>query len=178
MSRVMPFALLKLYVDELNPELVALYKSHVDKHNESVKTDPFPNAGFDLFVPEETTFNTDNVYVSQFINMKVKAEMQFNNHPCAFTLHPRSSISKTPLMLANSTGIIDCGYRGFLMGAFRCFQSYYTVEKHTRLLQICHPSLFPIRVELVNSANELSDTTRGSGGFGSTGVTGISSNSK
>lgn len=169
MSRVMPFALLKLYVDETNQELVDLYTAHVAKHNESIKTDPYPNAGFDLFVPEDTTFQT--AFTTQFINMKVKAEMEFNHHPCAFTMHPRSSISKTPLMLANSTGIIDCGYRGDLMGAFRCFQPPYTVEKHTRLLQICHPWMYPIRVEMVHS---LSDTSRGEGGFGSTGIKGLS----
>lgn len=172
MSRVMPVAVLKLYVDESNRELVDLYKSHVEKHNESVKTDPYPNAGFDLFVPEETTFHT--AFATQFVNMKVKAEMQFNHHPCAFAMHPRSSISKTPLMLANSTGIIDCGYRGDLIGAFRSFQSPYTVEKHTRLLQICHPWMCPIHVELVKTADELTDTTRGAGGFGSTGIKGIS----
>ena len=33
-------------------------------------------------------------------------------------MYPRSSIYKTPLRLANNTGIIDSGYRGNLMGAF------------------------------------------------------------
>jgi dUTP pyrophosphatase len=72
-------------------------------------------------------------------------------------------------MLANHVGIIDSGYRGNLMGAFRLLgQSEYTVEKHNRLLQICHPSLCPVIVKMVDE-NELSCTTRGSGGFGSTG---------
>jgi dUTPase len=172
MSHAIPLAILKLYVDDSTPELVELYASHVEKHNESVKNDAFSNAGFDLFVPEETVFNTH--FTSQYINMKVKAEMTFHGCPSAFVLHPRSSISKTPLMLANLTGIIDCGYRGDLIGAFRCFQPPYVVEKHTRLLQICHPWMCPIHVELVCSANELTDTTRGSGGFGSTGIKGIS----
>ena len=35
-----------------------------------------------------------------------------------FYLHPRSSISKTKLRLANSTGIIDAGYRGHIMAMF------------------------------------------------------------
>ena len=93
---------------------------------------------------------------------------------------PRSSMSKTPLMLANHIGIIDAGYRGSLMGAFRCLKipeghtclHAYNVEKHTRLLQICHPSLCPVYVELMDESR-LSVTSRGSGGFGSTGSVGI-----
>ena len=172
MSRTFPIALLKLYVDSNKPELVELYKSHVEKHNDAVKNDSHPNAGFDLFVPENTTFETP--FSTQYINMHVKAEMMFNHQPSAFTMHPRSSISKTPLMLANSTGIIDCGYRGDLIGAFRSLQTPYLVEKHSRLLQICHPNLSPIHVEMVTSEGDLSSTTRGSGGFGSTGIVGIS----
>ena len=34
--------------------------------------------------------------------------------PCSFLLLPRSSISKTPLRLSNSVGLIDAGYRGEL----------------------------------------------------------------
>ena len=71
-------------------------------------------------------------------------------------------------MLANHVGIIDSGYRGDLIGAFRCLDNEYNVESNTRLLQICHPSLCPVYVVIVPE-NELSNTERGSGGFGSTG---------
>ena len=73
-------------------------------------------------------------------------------------------------MLANSVGIIDSGYRGQLIGAFRNIGSSepYTVEKYSRLLQICAPDLRPIYVELVTE-NFFDQTDRGSGGFGSTG---------
>ena len=104
------------------------------------------------------------------ISMDVKCEMvDKKGHSCGYYMYPRSSISKTPLMLANHVGIIDSGYRGNLIGAFRCLDSNpYTIEKHTRLLQVTHPSLCPIYVDMVNES-ELSNTTRGSGGFGSTG---------
>ena len=110
--------------------------------------------------------------------LKLKTELIYydfktdlvNNSP--FYIYPRSSISKTPLMLANHTGIIDSGYRGNLIGAFRCLflepNQPYHIEKYTRLLQICHPSLCPIYVIIV-SENELSNTERGTDGFGSTG---------
>jgi dUTP pyrophosphatase len=72
--------------------------------------------------------------------------------------------------LANSVGIIDSGYRGELIGAFRSLsKTDYTIDKYNRLLQITNAFLTPIIVRLVDES-ELSSTERGSGGFGSTGV--------
>ncbi len=148
----------------VKPELVELYQRHVQKHNIAILTDPFPNCGFDLFVPEDHDIGEEVA----FISMGVQCEMVDKDGPTGFYLYPRSSISKTPLMLANHVGIIDSGYRGFLIGAFRKLSSSpYVVEKETRLLQVCHPSLRPIHVVLVDES-ELSTTARGSGGFGST----------
>jgi dUTP pyrophosphatase len=71
-------------------------------------------------------------------------------------------------MLANHTGIIDSGYRGSLIAAIRSLQfNTYTVDPGTRLVQICHPTLCPIYVVVVNE-DELSTSERGDGGFGST----------
>jgi dUTP pyrophosphatase len=87
-----------------------------------------------------------------------------------YYMYARSSISKTPLMLANHVGIIDSGYRGVLMAAFRNLDLLqYNIQSNTRLVQITNPSLSPIFVELVDES-ELSTTARGSGGFGSTGI--------
>lgn len=160
-------AFLTLYVPSSEHELIEIYRYQIEKHNASIENDMYPNSGFDLFVPDKTVF--DEAFHTKFLNMRVKGEMSFHNAPCAYLLHPRSSISKTPLMLANCTGIIDSGYRGDLIGAFRSFQSSYTVDKHTRLLQICHPTLCPIHVNMIHDETLLSNTVRGSGGFGSTG---------
>lgn len=171
------FAVLKLAVKSENEELIELYKNVCKTHNNNMKNDMFPNSGFDLFVPKDVEF-TDNIQ-SIFIDHQIKAEMNIvtisNNdimiNETAFYMYPRSSLSKTPLMLANHTGIIDSGYRGPIIGAFRYFQKdeqSYTVEKNTRLLQICHPSLCRIFVCLVDE-DKLSNTSRGDGGFGSTG---------
>jgi dUTP pyrophosphatase len=174
------FAVLKLCVNPDNTELVKLYKNHVELHNTKIQNTPFPDSGFDIFVPNTEVFDT--FAKTRFIDMQVKAEMVFYQaasnriETCAFMTFPRSSISKTPLMLANHTGIIDSGYRGSLIGAFRCLAfgetNTYTVDKFTRLLQICHPSLCPIFVQLVPE-KELSTTARGAGGFGSTGLVGV-----
>jgi len=162
-------ARLLLYVPENETELVNLYKTHIETHNDNIKKTIYhANSGFDLFFPESMTF--DVLMKRQFANMKVKAEMHYACEPAAFYLYPRSSISKTPLLLANSVGVIDSGYRGDLIGAFLSTETPFTVQKHTRLLQICHPSLCPILVKMTHNENDLSNTERGSGGFGSTGL--------
>ena len=174
-----PFAILKLAVNTNNNELTSLYEQKVQSHNASILNNTFADSGFDLFVPDITTF--DKEIDSKFIDFQVKAEMMYCDvttnamKTCAYVIYPRSSISKTPLMLANHTGIIDAGYRGSLIGAFRWLRcgsaspEAYVVEKNTRLAQICHPTLCPIYVVIVYE-NELSSTERGAGGFGSTGV--------
>jgi hypothetical protein len=103
---------------------------------------------------------------------------RFIKHNTGYYMYPRSSLSKTNLRLANSTGIIDSGYRGNLIGMFDLVHVNnhdklydYLIEPYTRLLQICAPSLVPIYVELVDNEDDLgSRTSRGDGGFGSTGI--------
>jgi len=168
------FAVLKLSVED--DELRNSYSSRIRNHNVQFMENTLADSGFDVLVPKEIIF--DQLFITKFIDMNIKTEMFYCDvntdviSPCAFNVHPRSSISKTPLMLANHTGIIDSGYRGSLIGAFRQVpynipNNEYTVSKNSRLLQICHPSLCPIYIMLVNN-NDLSSSERGDGGFGST----------
>ena len=86
-----------------------------------------------------------------------------------YFLYPRSSTgTKTPLRLSNSIGIIDAGYRGNYIAAFDNIRTEsFKVERLQRLVQICPPNLtYPLRLELVE---DLEQTIRGTGGFGSTG---------
>jgi dUTP pyrophosphatase len=171
-------AKLYIFVDSSEQELLQMYKMKIQDHNSQIDTNEFPNSGFDIFVPSETIF--EPTYNSKFIDFGIKCEMIYHDVPnkksnnCGYYIFPRSSISKTPLLLSNHTGIIDAGYRGYLLGAFRNLDANnYVIEKHTRLLQICHPSLCPIYVKIVRE-DELSKTLRGDGGFGSTGIIGES----
>ena len=76
--------------------------------------------------------------------------------------------AKTPLRLSNSVGIIDSGYRGNIIGIVdNVSEEEYVIEPNSRIFQLCSPILSPISFEVVNS---LSETSRGSGGLGSTGV--------
>jgi dUTP pyrophosphatase len=78
---------------------------------------------------------------------------------------PRSSIRKTDLILSNSVGVIDSGYRGEIQATFKRSGVYaYAVgDRVAQIMIIPHPE-----VEF-EEADELSDTERGDGGFGSTG---------
>lgn len=81
----------------------------------------------------------------------------------------RSSVSKTGLSLCNGIGVIDSSYRGPIKARFYrevlpgvdSFE-YKVGDKVLQLLIV--PIELPVPVE----ASELSDTKRGSGGFGST----------
>jgi len=168
------FAILKVAFS--SDSIRMLYEESIKKHNESFIQNVYCDSGFDLFVPENVVFQ--NNIKPTFIDMKIKVEMvqcelsTDNLYPSAFYLYPRSSLSKTELIMANHLGVIDSGYRGSLIGAFRWINhnSYnYTIESKTRLVQICHPTLSPFYIVIVNE-NELTDTERGTGGFGSTGV--------
>ena len=79
---------------------------------------------------------------------------------------PRSSISKVNMALANAVGVIDSGYRGEIMCRFKpsnAGQGVYEVgDKVAQLMILPYPE-----IELIES-EELSDTVRGDGGFGST----------
>ena len=140
--------------------LLDVYTPIIEKHNKNVSSNSYPDSGFDLFIPQDIKVLPGEV---EFISHNIKCRM---NDGSGFYLYPRSSISKTPLMLANHVGIIDSGYRGNIITAVRNLSMYpYQIDKHQRLFQICHASLRPFYVELVN---ELDDTKRGEGGFGST----------
>lgn len=161
---------LYLYANTDNTELVNLYESSIKAHNTHVQNDPYPNSGFDLYIPETTNIDAREDMHGTLVDLQVKCEMSKNDKPLAYYLYPRSSLSKTPLMLSHSAGIIDSGYRGFIKASLRNLgKSAYTVEHGTRLVQIVHPKMKPFLVKLLRNENELSSTTRGTGGFGSTG---------
>jgi dUTP pyrophosphatase len=153
--------ILKLYIE--NEELKNKYLESVELHN---IVNDYPNAGFDLFCPEDIELEAPQLK----LDTKVKCCMiKSDNTPVSYYMYPRSSLSKTNLRLANSVGIIDSGYRGNLIGVFDVIDNIINIEKYSRYLQVCSPTLDPIKVVIVPSLVELGFTDRGSGGFGSTG---------
>jgi dUTP pyrophosphatase len=125
---------------------------------------------------------------TSLVGLGVKCRMVDTTKPSVtvgYYMYPRSSIYKTPLRLVNSVGIIDKDYRGelkaplqnnpnvstylvdFTAGVDVVKKYTYSIEIYSRLVQICAPDLSPLSVAFVD---ELDNTSRGSGGFGSTGI--------
>jgi len=180
--------ILKLFVDDTDTSITStLKRKYLDEsmtHNlKLLNYQDNIDSGFDLYVPPDNTnlnYNKNIVFNCEKVNkldLKVKCSAriytdknkEFNT---GYYIHPRSSISKTPLRLANSTGIIDSGYRGNLIAMFDIIYIIpeFICQPLDRYVQICAPSLIPIIVEVVDNYTDLGEETeRGSGGFGSTG---------
>ena len=120
------------------------------KLNEDVGLDiPMPVS---ITVPPKTKAFT--------VDLGFKAEQ---NH--GYMLVPRSSISKTPLRLANSVGIIDKSYRGKVMVKVdNVSSSSFVMNEGSCYFQIV---AFNGNLPNFTLVKEISDTLRGSGGFGS-----------
>ena len=86
-------------------------------------------------------------------------------------IYPRSSVSKTPHMLRNHVGIIDSGYRGEIMLKFGWYEQtpgeHKVYDAGDRIGQIM---IMPYPEVEFSEVEDLSNTDRGAGGFGSTGT--------
>lgn len=142
-----------LKIRPFNLETRNYYQDHSHFHD--------GDAGLDLFTIQEQTIQPGE---TAFVHLQIACE-NTGNKP--YLLMPRSSISKTPLRLCNSIGLIDGGYRGEIIAAVDNVKtSAYTISAGQRLFQLVAMDGSPIHFKLVE---ELSDTSRGPGAFGSTG---------
>jgi len=116
------------------------------------------DAGMDLVITDIKLENTYDITYGFGIAIEI---------PKGFVglVFPRSSIRKTDLTLSNSVGVIDSGYRGELQATFKKsgLNKYNIGERGAQLMIIPYPEIDFEEVE------ELSNTERGEGGFGSTG---------
>ena len=151
---------MKLLVKASNPEIRETYVNHTH-YNPG-------DSGIDLFFPEDVVIQPGTK--GKQVNLGIQCEARSNdNRSISYYLYPRSSISKTPIRMANSVGIIDAGYRGPIIVALDHIGSSgedFVIQRGTRLFQVCSPTLDPIHLEVVDV---LSETDRGNNGFGSTG---------
>lgn len=125
-------------------------------------------------------------------DLVIEPEMIDGNYDFFMLLYPRSSIIKTNLVLANSVGVIDSGYRGNVKVCFKYIAQpedmkivegksfrgkdakgivtsinpqrvYQKGDKIAQLIPCKHNQLN------IDYVNEISNSERGIGGFGSTG---------
>ena len=144
---------MKLKIKPLNNKAHKFYSDHGHFHD--------GDAGLDLYILKSQKFSPGE---TKLIKLGISCEPEGGK---AYYLFPRSSISKTPLRLSNSIGLIDGGYRGEIMAPCDNIKDFeYTINEGERLFQLVASDSSPIHYEIVDN---ISETSRGSKGFGSTG---------
>lgn len=131
-----------------------------------VKTPTYGTTGaacFDFYAPND-------VVVTQMLSNKIPLGLAFEIPPgYAMFIVPRSSTGlKTTLRQSNSIGVIDSDYRGEVLALFdRLGLKNEVINAGDRIAQ---GFILPVAQVDFIEVDELSDTERGAGGFGSTGV--------
>ena len=119
------------------------------------------DAGMDLTITEIK----ENNFRQISYGFGVAMEIPFGYVGLVF---PRSSVKNQDLLLSNCVGVIDSGYRGEIQSTFKKTdpsEKFYNVgERGAQIIILPYPQVFMVE------SDELSDTDRGTGGFGSTGL--------
>lgn len=166
-----PKYVLQIYIKDNDQGFKDFYMKHIEEHNKRALF-KYTDAGFDL--PSPKTYSITEPIENKIALGVVIAMFAESARPVSYYLCPRSSISKTFFRMSNSIGIIDSGYRGEIIAmvdniSCNYYREHTQIKKFDRYFQICHPSLKPFLVELVDDIKMLGETFRGEGGFGSTG---------
>ena len=129
------------------------------------------DAGYDLYAHSKSYDDGGNVAYGSGVAMEI---------PQGYVglVFPRSSNAKKDLILSNSVGVIDSGFRGEILFKFKpsnviekpdlayipeSISKYEIGERIGQIIIMPYPEIKFVEVE------ELSDSERGDGGFGSSG---------
>ena len=130
------------------------------------------DAGWDLYAHSVEYDDNGNVVYGTGIALEIP-----DGH--VGLIFPRSSNAKKSLILSNSVGVIDSGYRGEVLFKFKpssvmerpelayipeCISKYNIGERIGQIIIMPYPQIEFVQVE------ELTNTERGTGGYGSTGI--------
>lgn len=123
------------------------------------------SGAFDFYLPENAFIDTHKKSVKVPLGVAVEVP-----HGYGLFIIPRSSTGlKTTLRQSNSIGLIDSDYRGEIAVILDNLDEVeaYALNKGERIAQG-----YLVKLPHVNivEVNELSETERGTGGFGSTGT--------
>lgn len=123
------------------------------------------SAGMDLYacIAESVTLAPGQLTV---IPTGIAIELPGNT--CAAFLYARSGLGvKHGICLSNGVGVIDSDYRGEVcVGLCNVSDKPYVIEPFERVAQMV---IAPVLTPDITEVDELSDTARGEGGFGSSG---------
>jgi dUTP pyrophosphatase len=117
------------------------------------------DAGMDLTITDMEFI--DQYHIKYFFGIAIEIPIGFVG-----LIFPRSSIYKQGQLLTNSVGVVDSGYRGEISAVMMgndTKKAYSVGERAAQIIILPYPS-----IEFVES-NELSETERGSKGYGSSG---------
>ena len=123
------------------------------------------DAGWDLSVSLIKLDNQNENYITFGCGLA----FDFSNVGFAQAM-ARSSVWKHHMVLTNGAGIIDAGYRGEVMGVFYTLDDKAILYKpDERFMQLVFPQLRPDDVVEFIEVDKLEPSSRGDGGYGSTG---------
>lgn len=142
---------MKLKVKKLDEKAVLPIKAHAN------------DAGMDLTAIKITTELSEDNRLIIVYHTGLSIEIPTGHVGLLF---PRSSISRKSLILTNSVGVIDSGYRGEVMAKFKVNTDVVPAiyREGERFIQLV---IIPIPEVEVEEVEELTETERGDGGFGS-----------
>lgn len=139
---------------------VKLLKTHEDAKIPEFKH--MGDAGADVTTIESHTLKPFEVYK---FDTGLKMELP-RGYECQ--VRPRSGLSTKGITIPNSPGTIDSGYRGpVLIALLNASDKEFQINKGDRIAQFVIKETLNVKFTEVT---ELTDTERGEGGFGSTGL--------
>lgn len=142
---------MKLLVEKINKKAIIPFQSHEG------------DAGMDLFSVEEVILKPME---RKLIHTGIKIQLPKNTEA---QIRPRSGLAlKNGITVLNTPGTIDEGYRGEIgIILINLGTEEFKVEEGMKIAQMVIKPTLSLEVEEVI---ELTETSRGEGGFGSTGV--------
>lgn len=142
---------MKYYCSDPELKLKQMVKAHAD------------DAGFDICAAEDWELAT-----TEWVPIKTALHVAIPRGYCGI-LKPRSGLS----LRFNTdvhAGVIDSSFRGEIVVLISSNRPPFTIHKGDRIAQLCCLKLYDGPAERAASLEELGETDRGAGGFGSTGV--------
>lgn len=141
-------------------QLVLLFKKLSEDCKLPTRAHP-TDACYDIYSPVDVTL--DPRTVTKF-NLDFAVACPPGYKLCFYS---RSGLASKGIFLTNSVGIVDQDYRGCCATAlYNATNREYHISKGDRILQCALEVVHPF---IIQEVDELDETERGSGGFGSSG---------
>lgn len=163
---------MKVRFKKLHPDAVVPFKKYPEDFCYDVvatsEEEIAPNVWkYGIGLAFEIQGKPDDLVVENEFGKELLRIQQDRGWNVSLDLRPRSSIYKTGMVLSNSVGTVDDLYRGEVSAIFyHVFPDMPRYRVGDRIGQIKLGITLPLEFE---EADELGDTARGDGGYGSTG---------